>query len=329
MTVLVTGGSGLVGSHTIAALRESGVPVLALVRPGSEPVVQSLGAAIVTGDVADGESWRRATARGVTGIVHAAATVGPGAPEPAYAVNVQGTRLAVETARAARAHLVHVSSVSVYSGSADYRPVVERRTEATPFQSIDPNDHYARSKRESEQVLREVAENGALGAGVTVIRPDVIYGERDRLFAPRIYRSIRARILPLVGPGTNHLPCVYAGNVASAIVAALQRPRPGFRAYNVTRDAGAPLTVREFMQAFAAAAGVRIRLLRLPVSLARWMLMIWSGRRLARAALAFMTGEDPYVTDLIERELEWRPSVDTRTAIGRTVRWLMGNEKPG
>jgi len=87
--------------------------------------------------------------------------------------------------------------------------------------------------------------------------------------------------------------------------------------------------VREFMQAFAAAAGVRIRVVRLPVSLARWMRAIWSGPRLARAALSFMTGEDPYVSDRIERELEWRPSVDTRTAIERTVRWLMGNEKPG
>ena len=329
MTVLVTGGSGLVGSHTIEALRQSGVPVRALVRPGSEPVVQSLGAAVVTGDVADGESWRRAAAGGVTGIVHAAATVGPGAAEPAYAVNARGTRLAVETARAARVHLVHVSSVSVYSGSADYRQVLEQRTEETPFQPIDPADHYARSKRESEQVIRDLADTGALGAGVTVIRPDVIYGERDRLFAPRVYRSIRARILPLVGPGTNHLPCVYAGNVASAIVAALQRPHAGFRAYNVTRHAGGPLTVREFMQAFADAAGVRIRVLRLPVSLARWLLMIWSGPRLARAALSFMTGEDPYVTDRIERELAWRPAVDARTAIGRTVRWLMGNEKPG
>ena len=328
MTVLVTGGSGLVGSHTIAALRSSGVPVRALVRTGSEPVAQSLGAEVVTGDVADAASWRRAAGGGVTGIVHAAATVGPGAAEHAYAVNALGTRLAVETARATHAHLVHVSSVSVYSGSADYRPVVERRDEETAFQPIDPADHYARSKRESEQVIREAAAGG-LGAGVTAIRPDVIYGERDRLFSPRVFRSIRARVLPLVGPGTNHLPCVYAGNVASAIVTALERPRPGFRAYNVTRDAGGPLTVREFMQAFAAAAGVRIRVVRLPVSLARWMLALWSGPRLARAALSFMTGEDPYVSDRIERELGWRPAVDTRTAISRTVRWLMGNEKPG
>ncbi len=328
MTVLVTGGSGLVGSHVIEALRRAAVPMRALVRPGAEPVVQALGAEPVTGDVTDPATWRRAAAGGLSGIVHGAAKVGPGASYDAYeAVNVGGSRLAVETARATGAHLVHVSSVSVYSGSADYQPTAERRTENTAFQPIAPDDHYARSKRESEQLIREAAQTGAIGA--TAIRPDVIFGERDRLFAPRVYKSMRARIVPLAGPGTNHLPCVYAGNVASAIVAALELRRPGFRAYNVTRDAAPALTVREFMQAFADAAGVRILLVRLPLPLARWTLGIWSGRRLARAALAFMTGDDPYVTELAEAELGWRPTVDTRTGIARTVRWLMENEKPG
>lgn len=327
MTVLVTGGSGLVGSHVIEALRRAGVAVRALVRPPAEPVVRALGADTVTGDVADAEPWRRAALGGLTGIVHAAATVGPGADARDYEVNVAGTILAVATARATGAHLIHLSSVAVYAGAADYRPVKERRTEETPFQPIDPDDHYARSKRESEHLVRQAAEGGSISA--TAIRPDVIYGERDRLFAPRVYRSIRARILPLVGSGANHLPCVYAGNVASAIVAALERRRSGFRAYNVTRDAAPPLTVREFMQAFANAAGVRVKIVRLPLPLARWILGIWSGRRLARAALAFMTGEDPYLTDRAEAELGWQPTVDTRSAITRTVRWLSRNEKPG
>jgi oxidoreductase len=328
LTVLVTGGSGLVGSHVIEALRRATVPMRALVRPGGEPVVQALGAEPVTGDVTDAAAWRRAAAGGLSGIVHAAARVGPGASYQAYeAVNVGGSRLAVATARASGAHLVHVSSVSVYSGSADYRPTAERRTEDAAFRPIAPDDYYARSKRESEQLIREAAQAGVIGA--TAIRPDVIFGERDRLFAPRVYRSIRARIVPLVGPGTNHLPCVYAGNVASAIVAALKLRRPGFRAYNVTRDAAPALTVREFMEAFADAAGVRIRVVRLPLPLARWTLGIWSGRRLARAALAFMTGDDPYVTERAEAELNWQPAVETRTGIARTVRWLMENEKPG
>jgi nucleoside-diphosphate-sugar epimerase len=329
VTVLVTGGSGLVGSHVITGLKREGVPVRALVRPASASIVKSLGAEPVPGDVGDADTWRRAAEGGLSGIVHAAAIIqGAAAPYSVFqGVNVGGSRLAVETARATGAHLVHVSSVAVYGGSADYHPQVERRTEDTPFRPIADHDLYARSKREAEAVVRGAAESGAIQA--TAIRPDVIYGERDRTFSPRLYRSVRTRFVPLVGPGTNHLPCVYAGNVAEGVMAALQTAQPGFRAYNITRDAPPQLTLREFLQEFAAACGRRVRFVPLPIPVARWTLGLWSGRRLARAALSFLTGENPFVTDRAERELGWGPTVGTRDAIARTVRWLMENEKPG
>jgi nucleoside-diphosphate-sugar epimerase len=328
VTVLVTGGSGLVGSHVIEALRARGVPVRALARPAAAAAVAALGAEPVTGDVTDPAAWQRACAGGVTGIVHSAAIVQQPVPWAMYeAVNVGGTRLAVAAARAAGARLVHVSSVAVYGGSADYRPERERRTEDAPFGPIPEHDRYARSKREAEALLRAAAETDGF-TGIA-IRPNVIYGERDRLFTPRLMRAMRARIIPLIGPGTNHLPCVYAGNVAVAIVAALKAPVSGFRAYNVTIDAPPPLTVREFLEAFAAACGVRPLLFRLPAKLARVAMGLWTGPALARAALSFITGENPYVTDRVRAELDWTPPMATREAIARTVRWGTANEKPG
>src|SRR5207302_155723 len=83
------------------------------------------------------------------------------------------------------------------------------------------------------------------------------YGERDRLFTPRVLRAARLRFVPRIGPGTNRLSCVYAGNVASAAVAALDAPLQGFRAYNVTSDGPPALSQREFFAAFAAALGRR------------------------------------------------------------------------
>ena len=330
MTVLVTGGSGLVGSHVITTLRHASVPVRALVRPGAASTVTALGAEPVTGDVTDQDAWRRAAVGGVSGIVHAAAMVQERAGYAAYeAVNVGGTRLAIQTAHATGAHLVHVSSVAVYGGTADYRPdpAPSPRTEDTPFRPLTSHDLYARTKREAESAIREAAAAGQISA--TAIRPDVIYGERDRQFAPRLYRSLKARFVPLVGPGTNHLACVYAGNVAAGIFAALRARRPGFHAYNITRDAPPALTLRQFLLTFAAACGFRIRLVPLPVTVARWTLGLWSGLRQARAAFAFLTGENPFTTERAERELGWSPSLDTGTAIARTARWLLENEKPG
>ena len=79
-------------------------------------------------------------------------------------------------------------------------------------------DFYARTKRASEALVAEAALRGDITA--IAIRPNVIYGERDRLFIHRLVRAIRGRIVPQIGPGTNHLSCVYAGNVAAAILAA-------------------------------------------------------------------------------------------------------------
>lgn len=330
MTVLVTGGSGLVGSHVIEALRARGIAVRALTRHPAAPAVRALGAEVTTGDVTDAAAWQRVAEGGLEAIVHAAAIVQrPHTPLADYeAVNVGGTRLAVETARATRARLVQVSSVSVYGGSSDYRPQAERRTEEYPFRPLAERDFYARTKRAAEELVQAAARRGDIVA--TAIRPCVIYGERDRLFIHRLIRAVRARVAPQIGPGTNHLACVYAGNVAAAIVADVTRtPIDAFRAYNITADAPPALTARQFLETIADACGVRVHFLRLPMPVARVAIGLWSGPALARAALSFATGENPYPIDRARAELGWTPHVTTREALARTIRWVLANEKPG
>jgi len=315
VTVLVTGAAGLVGTHVLDALRARGERPRALVREHSRAIVESFGAEAIVGDVTDAVSWERA-ARGVNAIVHAAAlVVTSDSFEEFTRVNVGGTRLAVEAARRAGARLVHVSSVAVYGRTEVYAAGAAGVTEDYPLQPLPPRDFYARTKRSAEQLVQEEAARGGLSA--IAIRPNVIYGERDQL-------------LPQIGPGTNHLSCVYAGNVASAILAALAAPaRPGFRAYNVTRDAPPLLPQREFFTTFAAAVGRRPRFVPVPVGLVRFGVGMWTMLlRLARpgryaglggAAIEFVLGENPYSTERIRAELGWSPPFDTRTAIVRSV----------
>jgi len=335
MTVLVTGGSGLIGSHVIEALRSRGETVRALVRPASRAAVEQLGAEAVPGDVTDLAAWRAATQDGKAGrtggtvraIVHAAALVQRrGSWEQYVALNVDATRLAAQAARAAGARLVHVSSVAVYGGVAAYGPEPERRTEDFPFSPIAERDFYGRTKRMAEAVVREAARDGLCAVA---LRPSVVYGERDRLFTPRVLRVVRLGVVPRIGPGTNRLSTVYAGNVAAAAVAALDAPVSGFRAYNVTSDAAPLLTQREFFAACAAALGSRLRTIPVPAPLARLAMTLWTSPRLARAAASFITGENPYVDDLARRELGWQPPFAAADAVRRTVRWFVENETPG
>src|SRR3989449_8303406 len=133
MSVLVTGASGLVGSHVVEALVARGGPVRALVRPASRAAVLRLGAEAVTGDVTDPAAWQ-AAARGVRAIVHSAAIVQRRASWEQYvAVNVDGTRLAVDAARTAGARLIHISSLAGYARSTAYSPAPPRRGVGVPL----------------------------------------------------------------------------------------------------------------------------------------------------------------------------------------------------
>lgn len=306
MTVLVTGGRGLVGSHVIEALRGAGEDVR-----------------VFDGDVADPGAWRRA-GDGISGIVHAAARVAQHLPFAEFErVNVGGTRLAIETARATGARLIHMSSASVYGRTAAFAAGRGRVDEDFPFQPIPEHDFYARTKRLAEELVRDS------GLPAVAIRASVIYGEHDRLFTPRVISAVRMGFFPLIGPGTNHLSCVYVGNVASAIVAALEARPSGFRPYNVTADAPPALTQREFITAFAEALGVRLWRFPAPAFLARLGARLWARWRRLRdpsryaglggAAVGFITGENPYTAARAERELGWKPPFDTRTAIKRAV----------
>jgi len=330
VTVLVTGAAGLVGTHVLDALRARGerTPVRALVRERSRAVVESFGAEAVVGDVTDRISWERA-AKGVRAIVHAAALVASHDSFEEYTrVNVGGARLAIEAARRSGARLIHVSTVAVYGRTAVYRAGARGVAEDYPFQPLPASDFYARSKRATEQLVQQEAARD--GLPVIAIRPNVIYGERDLLFTRRLIGNLKRRFLPRIGPGTNHLSCVYAGNVASAIVAALDAPaRPGFRAYNVTRDASPLITQREFFETFAEALGVRPLRVPVPVAAIRAGVFGWSllmrlvlpGRytALGNAAMSFILGENPYSIERIRTDLGWTPPFDTRAAIKRTV----------
>ena len=327
MTVLVTGASGLVGSHVVQALVSGGERVRALVRPASREAVVRLGAEAVAGDVTDAAAWESA-GRGVRAIVHAAAIVQRRASWDQYvAANVDATRLAVAAARANGARLVHISSVAVYGGTAAYPVTREWRGEDHPFQPIPEFDFYGRSKRMAEAVVRQAGERREIDA--IALRPNVIYGERDRLFTPRVIRVLRLPLVPRIGAGTNRLACVYAGNVAAAALAALAARERGFRAYNVTSDAPPALSQREFFAACAAALGRPYRPLPIPAPLAAGVAGLFTARRLGRAAVSFLRGDNPYDDGRIRAELGWRPVISAPDAIARTVAWFVTNEKPG
>jgi UDP-glucose-4-epimerase GalE len=159
-TVLVTGGAGYIGSHTVRALREAGreVVVLDSLELGRREAV--IDSPLVVGNITD-QDLVAATCNdhGVTQVVHFAAykSVGEsmGKPDKYWRNNVAGSVELVEALLAADVHdIVFSSSCSVY-GTPDIVPVTEQA-------AIAPESIYAESKAMVEKILRWYGETSDL-----------------------------------------------------------------------------------------------------------------------------------------------------------------------
>ena len=322
---LVTGATGLVGSHIVERLLKDGWTVRALVRSRS-PWLESLGVEPATGDVLDASSFARA-ASGCDTIFHTAAAVTPsGGWEAFRRPNVDGTRHAIAAAESAGARLLHLSSVAVYGPEGRYRGGSRGTDEETTLGPLPERAFYARSKRESEELV--MAAHGAGRIWATAVRPDVIYGRRDRQFVPRIAKILRFGVAPMIGDGRNTMAVVHAANVADGAVRAATTDRAGGRAYNLANDFD--VSVRDFYRLAGLGLGRRVRLLPVPEPAARglfraglYVLKLLTAGRLSvvsSGSLDFLVRDNPFNSDRARRELGWSPSVRPEEGIPEAFR---------
>jgi nucleoside-diphosphate-sugar epimerase len=327
--IFVTGGNGLVGRHTIRQLRARGDEVLALARSDEAArALDALGASVHRGNLGDAAALERGVAA-CDATVHAAAMVMDRAGWDAYrAGNVAPTEAIATAAAHHGKRLVHISSVAVYGRRNTYAGGPGSVTEDfgldhPPF----PGDHYARSKREAELALWRVADTTGLKAAA--LRPCVIYGEGDRQFSPRVAWALRigGGFAPLPGGGASTLSVVYAGNVAAAVLAALDRPA-ATGPFLITNDGA--ITLRGFLESFASGLGVRLNPVKVPAGLA-WtgacaldgvvrLVRPWGPMTMVKGAVQFLSSDNPYTSERAERVLGWRPIVPPVEAVERTGR---------
>jgi nucleoside-diphosphate-sugar epimerase len=331
-TALVTGGTGLIGSHTAALFREMGWRVRALIRPTSDAAfLEELGCEFVLADLTDPESVSGA-ADGCEVVLHAAAQLGvPASMDRHVEVNVEGTRrILKEAIDAGVRRFVHISSVAAYGAPFDENTFP--LDEETPLDDpIPEDDHYSLTKRMAEEVVRKVDRR----IEWCILRPDMVMGERDRLFTPRVFRWASRPVLTTLGMGANDLPLVYAGNVALAAWLAATQDEAAGRTYNVTDDGELD---QKTLVRIAAGRGPDAPVLPLPVPL-----IVTAGR--IRAAVSriipgarpgvltprrvrLFTEGDPYDGALVRKELGWQPTVSTEEGWRRSVEWHRAHTAP-
>ena len=320
MRVAVTGATGFIGAHLVAALAARGDAVCCLVRATSNRGALPATAEIVLAEhLADRAALDRLL-RGADAVVHLAGLTRSWTPHALYEVNRGGTAALCEAAANANPappQVVLVSSQAAVGPSARHRP---RREDDPPA----PLTAYGRSKLAAERVRLRHPE-----LPVTVVRPPAVYGPGDRdIFA--YFRLVRAGLRPELVPASR-LSMVYVGNLVDALLLALDRPqRTGQRVYHVA-DRGA-LTMSTVARWIADAYGRRT--LRLPVpqsALTVAGLPLAAAGRLLRRDLLLSRDKLREIaqpawllaTGRIAVQLGYRPRLGTREAIALTAQWYL------
>jgi nucleoside-diphosphate-sugar epimerase len=314
--VLVTGGAGFLGINLVRALLARGDTVVSLDR---EPFSYPERGSIVEerGDIRDRARLERATA-GCDVVVHAAAALPLYSAEEIHSIDIDGTRLVLDVARAAGVkRVIHISSTAVY-GVPDHHPLFE----TDRMHGVGP---YGIAKVEAEGVCERARAAGQI---VSILRPKSFVGpERLGVFALMYEWAREGRDFPILGAGSNRYQLLDVEDLCDAIVLAMTVPDA---VANETYNLGAErfTTLREDFQAVLDDAGHGGKIRSLPVAPALWALRV-----LERAKLSPLypwiyetVTEDSFVS--IERavtKLGWKPRFSNQDALVRNYRWYLAN----
>lgn len=141
-----------------------------------------------------------------------------------YDVNVEGTKNVLEKMdEAGIKHLIFTSSVAIY-GLNKINP-----NENYPE---DPFNHYGKSKWQAEELIKKWYEKDPKGKSVTIIRPTVIFGERNRGNVYNLLKQISSGKFLMIGKGDNKKSMAYVGNVVAFIKHRLEKTEPGYHVFN-------------------------------------------------------------------------------------------------
>jgi UDP-glucose 4-epimerase len=301
MKVLVTGGSGFIGSHVVDKLVEAGFePRIYDLRPSLHHEPGSVDT--VVGDLFDGEALRAAM-QDCDAVVHLAAyaDVGIVAEQPVDAeeCNSRGTLAVLEAARATGTRVVYGSTIWVYGASGE--GVID---EDSP---IGLPDHlYTASKLAGEMYCTSYAE--LYDVPCVILRFGIPYGPRARPSAVIpifVSKALAGEPLTIAGDGQQTRRFIYVEDLAEGVVAGLEAGADG-RVYNLAGDE--TVTIRELADTVSELVG-DTEIVHTPGRSGDFGGAVISNERAAR-------------------ELGWRASTPLREGVSRYLDWVEQERAP-
>jgi nucleoside-diphosphate-sugar epimerase len=249
--ILVTGGTGFIGTHLLEHLAARGEVVRALVRRNRVPREVPAGVQVVHGDLASGAGLDEAL-RGADTVIHLAGVTKALHPDDYYTGNVRATEQLTHAMAGRGIRLLHVSSMAAIGPSEGLTPVCE---DAPPH----PLTHYGKSKLDAERVVRDLTPDAV------IVRPPVVYGPRDTdVF--QLLKSISKGLVLEIAGGERWFSAIYVKDLVAGLMMALRTPGAAGKSYFLAH--AKPVSWQELGGAAARIMSKRPRVVTVPLPLA-------------------------------------------------------------
>jgi nucleoside-diphosphate-sugar epimerase len=190
MKVLVTGGTGFIGSHLVERLLDRGYEVRCIAKDAmNASLLESRGCRVAIGDLNSPGSWEPLLEEAET-VYHVAGVTRCRKPAEYYEGNYLATKNVIDVCAcnsSSLRHFVYVSSQTAIGPSLDGRPVAEE----APYH---PVSHYGKSKMLAELEVLRASDR----LPITIVRPSAVYGPRERDMYDYI-RTIKHGLRLLIG----------------------------------------------------------------------------------------------------------------------------------
>jgi nucleoside-diphosphate-sugar epimerase len=321
--VLVTGGTGLIGSFLLEKLvkfKSYKIKCMAL-KNSDTKFLKDLGIKVVYGNLTDINSLKKAV-KGSDIVFHLAAAFKKDLPKNAdrkvyNKINVYGTENLMKVCREEGiSRFIHFSASGVYGHSSD-----KLINEESPYRPTNP---YEVSKCEGEKVA--VMYN-KMGLPVTIIQPTIVYGPRETVAFMRLFKAIQDGTFRIIGDGKNCLHLVYVENLVDGVILASRKKSAIGQKYLIGDDKA--YSVRKIVDTIASELGTKVPKMNIPYR-AAWFGAIpfeLLGRAMkkrpmiSRYTVNFLAKNRVYDISKAKKELGYSSKVSLKEGIKITADW--------
>jgi nucleoside-diphosphate-sugar epimerase/2-polyprenyl-3-methyl-5-hydroxy-6-metoxy-1,4-benzoquinol methylase len=322
MRILITGGTGFIGSRLALRCLREGHEVRVLGRRNNaveaataESLVRA-GAQMRDVSVSDASQLTEVV-EGMDLVFHLAAAQHEANVSDSHfeAVNVEGTRnVLAASARAGVKRFVHGSTIGVYRASPS-----EVVGEDSP---LEPDNIYGITKLAAERVVAEFGSR----IPTVVIRISETYGPGDRRLL-KLFRAASKGLLVQVGGGENLHHPIYIDDLLDGLLAAARLESAVGTTFVLAGPA--PVSSAELLRAVASSLGGRARIVRIPSAPLLWTASILEALLrplgiqppLHRRRMDFFRKSFRFQGAGAHKSLGFEPKVDLQTGMAATARW--------